>query len=92
MDELTEEQKKILQHMLGADSRYKKKEWGFRNHYVASLGNSVLETLAMMKEKGFVRSHSTPAYGESSVCFYATEKGMKAIGFSKAQIKKAEEE
>lgn len=74
----------LLQHMLGADSRYKKKEWGFRNHFCASEGHSDLEDLKDMERFGLVESGSV----FRSFNFYATRAGAVAIGFQPYQLKK----
>jgi len=83
---ITEKQKRILQHMLGADSRYKKKEWGFRNHYCASDDVNCPERVELeaMKEIGLVTS------GVRYECktFWATRQGAIEIGFKPYQLKK----
>jgi hypothetical protein len=81
---ITEKQKELLQHMLGADSRYMKKQWGFRNHFCASEGHSDIKDLREMEKKGLVKS------GEriGSIFFWATEKGALAIGFKPYQLRK----
>jgi len=84
MSELQEADTKNLQHMLGADSRYTKKQWGFRNHFSAG-GDDVLSMKRLEKE-GFVREI------KSSLCddlYVATEAGCKQIGFNKKQIANA---
>lgn len=80
----TEKQKQLLKHMLGADSRYMKKQWGFRNHFCASEGNSDIKELREMEASGLVKS------GEriGSIFFWATKKGALAIGFKPYQLRK----
>lgn len=74
----------LLKHMLGADSRYKKKDWGFRNHFCASEGHSDLKHLIDMERFGLVESGKK--FG--SINFYATKAGAVSIGFKPYQIAK----
>ena len=55
---ITEKQKQLLQHMLGADSRYLKKQWGFRNHYCAGDNPQCPDRLELekMEKEGLVKS------------------------------------
>lgn len=83
---ITEKQKKLLQHMLGADSRYLKKEWGFRNHFCAGSNKDCPERLELNKLelKGLVKSGDRLG----SKTFWATRKGAEAIGFTPCQLRK----
>lgn len=88
IEELTKEQKEILQHTLGADSRYKKTQWGFRNRYCCRSDNKLLNELV---DLGLMKK-SLPSELIGGDCyFWATEQGCKAIGFTKKQILKAME-
>lgn len=81
--EISKTHKELLQHMLGADSRYKKKQWGFRNHFCACEGHSDLPELQKMEKLGLVKS------GErmNSITYWATRAGAIAIGFKPYQLK-----
>ena len=84
--EITTKQKELLQHTLGADSRYKKKKWGFRNHFCSSDNKNCPDRLELEKleKAGLVRS------GErmGSKVFWATKEGALAIGFKPYQLRK----
>jgi hypothetical protein len=54
--EITQRQKQLLQHMLGADARYKKNQWGFRNHFAASPNSKDCVEFEKMEEIGLVKS------------------------------------
>lgn len=85
--ELTEQQEKKLRHMLGAEhGRYRKDQWGFRNHYAANPNSPACAELKEMKEIGLV---SEGGSSENMIFFHATEKGCKAIGLTKTQIDRA---
>ena len=81
---ISADQKQLLQHMLGADSRYLKKQWGFRNHFVSTLGNKDHENLLVLEKSGLVKR------GErmDSIVFWATKEGALAIGFKPYQLRK----
>lgn len=83
---ITENQRKLLQHMLGADSRYLKKDWGFRNHFSpdSNPNHEDRRDLMAMTWDGLVKSSNT-----HSLVFWATRKGALAIGFKDYQLKKA---
>lgn len=78
-----------LRHMLGADSRYKKSQWGFRNHYCSSLSGNDYESMIRMEKQGLVKRGIQQ---ENSIFFHAKEEGCKAIGFNSRQIKKTFED
>ncbi len=86
MSGITEKQKQLLQHMLGADSRYMKKQWGFRNHYCASDNKECPDRtrLEEMEREGLVKSGNRL----DSKTFWATKKGAEAIGFKAYQLRK----
>ena len=84
---ITEKQRELLQHMLGADERYKKKQWGFRNYFCC--GNDKhgdYEELKKMELVGLV----VRGVWLEQIFFSATLKGAIAIGFKKYQLKKLE--
>jgi len=80
--------KQKLEHMLGADPRYKKKQWGFRNHYCAGPQDTDLEE---MVELGLVKriEYNSEMIGKDSKMYHATKKGALAIGFKIYQLKNA---
>ena len=80
---MKERHKQLLQHMLGADDRYKKKQWGFRNHFCAGEGHTDLPDLFEMENLGLVKSGSTMG----GLTFWATKKGALEIGFKPYQLK-----
>lgn len=78
--------KELLQHMLGADERYKKKQWGFRNHY-CSVGHGEEHSMLLdMEKKGLV--YRGRKVDEGYQFFRATTEGAKAIGFKPYQLRK----
>lgn len=85
--ELTTQQEKKLRHMLGAEpGRYRKNQWGFRNHYAASNNSQAYTELKEMELIGLV---SEGGASDSMVFFHATEAGCKSIGLTKSQIDRA---
>jgi hypothetical protein len=81
---LTDSQNQKLQHMLGADSRYKKKQWGFRNHFCATVGTPDDIELIEMEKNGLVKSGNRI---EDRVFYFATKAGAKAVGFKQYQLR-----
>ena len=79
---MQEKHKELLQHMLGADSRYKKKMWGFRNHFAATPGTKDCIELEEMEKLGLVTSGIRGQYK----VFWATKKGAIEIGFKNYQL------
>lgn len=63
---ITEDEESFLRHTLGADPRYFKKQWGFRNYYNSSRLTPIIKGLI---EKGLVvKSVNSDTY------FFATKK------------------
>lgn len=84
---ITDKQKELLQHTLGADSRYKKKDWGFRNHFCAGDSDDPDRIeLEKMEAEGLVKSGER--HGHKT--FWATKAGATAIGFKPYQLRNAE--
>ncbi len=83
---IPDKHKELLRHMLGADSRYRKKQWGFRNHYCAddNLECPDRKELDKMELVGLVKS------GErlGMKTYWATKAGAIAIGFKAYQLSK----
>ena len=73
-----------LRHMLGATERYKPTQWGFRNRFITSEGHDDLPSMERLHKQGLV------AKGGNHYWF-ATEAGMRAIGFTDRQVKRAME-
>ena len=70
--------------MLGADSRYKKNQWGFRNRFCA--GGDDVFSMKRLESLGFVKEIRSSMFDD----FYiATEAGCKHLGFNKKQITNA---
>lgn len=87
---LTKREEEILRHMLGADARYKKSQWGFRNHFCSRKSGNDYETLMQLNRKGFVLINGqSPAFlPKDDVVFFATEDGCRAIGFTEKQVER----
>lgn len=81
-------QAEILTHMLGAGDHIPRGRRGYRNYYCTSVGD---ETLCEMEKAGLVVAGRTINDGRDQY-FYATLAGCKAIGLSKAAIKRAFED
>lgn len=80
---ITEKQKELLQHMLGADERYKKKQWGFRNHFCAEPDGKDCAELEKLEGMGLVRS----GFRDNYKVFWATKDGAVRIGFKPYQLR-----
>jgi len=80
-----------LMHMLGAESHIKESQWGYRNYYCAGVGSKDEQDLMKLAEIGLVRRGFTINEGED-VYFFATEKGMDAIGLTSKQKARALEQ
>lgn len=73
-----------LRHMLGVGSHIKRANWGFRNRFITSDGHDDLPSMERMLKQGLVAKG-----GEHY--WFATEAGMRAIGLTPRQIKRAME-
>lgn len=83
---ITEKQKELLKHMLGADERYLKKQWGYRNHFCAGDENDRDRIeLEKLENLGMVISYQKFGYKT----FSATKQGAIEIGFKPYQLKNA---
>lgn len=85
---INEKHKELLQHMLGADSRYLKKQWGYRNRFCAGVGHQDDEHLQEMEKIGLVRSR--PFNDGRDRMYFATKAGALAIGFKPYQLRKTD--
>ena len=81
---ITDKQKHLLQHMLGATENVKKKNWGYRNYFCAEPFTDDFDELVKLQHLGFVWHVNTLIHGD---IFYATRKGAIEIGFKKYQLK-----
>ena len=81
----TEEQKELLRHMLGADYRYKKRHWGFRNYFCSADGDNNDDRLNLEKMEldGLVKSGHRLGYK----MFFATKEGAIEVGFKPYQLR-----
>lgn len=86
---LSDEQEQILRHTLGADSRYKKSQWGFRNHFCAGMHSPQHEILRNLEASGYMVSGRVDG---NNVFYHATELACKALGFSAKRIKELKED
>lgn len=82
---LTQEQETLLRHTLGANAKYLKKDWGFRNHFCSTPGTEDHKELVEMEKLGLVKSCSR----FDGVNFWATREGAKAVGFKPYQLRNA---
>lgn len=84
--EVNEADMDSLRHMLGAvPGRYPKHKWGWRNHYCASNAGEDYDSMQRLVAAGL----AVEGCAQSSSTFYhATEAGCKAVGMSKAAIKR----
>lgn len=73
----------MLKHMLGATGN--RRSWGYRNYYDPS--DSDMENMRRLEAAGLVKE----GRGWGRPVFFATEEGMKLIGFGKADIRRATE-
>lgn len=78
-----------LTHMLGAGSHYRKKQWGFRNHYVCCKEGKDDIDLKEMEKLGLVVGRTYPGAKNSKI-YHATKAGAVAIGFKPYQLRNAE--
>ncbi|MDD4892757.1 MAG: hypothetical protein PHH73_01995 [Candidatus Rickettsiella isopodorum] len=62
-----------------------KKQWGFRNHFCASIGSLDDIELSEMEKIGLVKSANR---SEEQVFYFATKAGAEAIGFKPYQLRK----
>lgn len=89
MNQLTDTQRKLLQHTLGARPDQNKRNYGYRNHFLASAGSKDFAEFIAMESAGLVESGPMT---NGHQYFRATVEGCKAIGLGKAAIKRAFEE
>lgn len=85
--QLSKEKIRLLQHTLGADSRTLKKNWGYRNRFLTGKGSSDYEAIEGLVADKYMGSYKVSLSPDN--VYYATEKGMIAIGFKPYQIRNA---
>lgn len=85
---ISEKQKELLKHTLGADERYMKKQWGYRNYFCAGDNKESKDRLELekMEEMGLVKSGERLGHKT----FWATKAGALAIGFKPYQLRKTD--
>jgi hypothetical protein len=81
----------LLTHTLGAGSHVRKSKHGYRNHFCASVGSDSDKAFEEMVAAGLAEKGSS-LNGGKSVYYRATVEGCKAVGLSKAAIKRAFED
>lgn len=87
-EKLTAGDVRKLEHMLGAGPSSPKRNWGYRNHYATS-GGETMSAMRRMESMGLV------AAGHRSgrmTFFHATETGCREAGLDAKQIKRALED
>lgn len=84
----TERQLEYLKHMLGAQKRYSKKTWGFRNHFCTGKKCDHYADMKNLERLGLVRcgGGDPDIYGDS-IFFFATEAGCLLAGLTKKRTK-----
>jgi hypothetical protein len=87
MSELNEQDLNNLKHMLGATEHTRKKDWGYRNRFMA--GGNDIASMERLKENELVRRINANTSIFSDPAYIATEKGCKHLGFNKKQIANA---
>jgi hypothetical protein len=82
--DITAEDLSNLTHMLGAQSHIPKRDWGYRNHYAASTGDT--PSMERLVYAGLViRGRKY----EDAYFYHATEAGCKRVGLNAKQTKRA---
>lgn len=81
--DITEYDLNNIRHMTGAEARYNRKEWGFRNHFCAGEGSQNFLSMQKLLSAGYVTQGIKQ---EMSTFFHATKEGCEAIGMNKKQI------
>lgn len=77
-----------MRHMLGATRERTKRDHGFRNHYCTVIGSESYAMLLKMEAAGFVKAGRRINDGRDQY-FHVTVEGCRAIGLSKAAVKRA---
>lgn len=75
-----------LKHMVGAESRYQKKHWGFRNHYCCGGEPQEVDMFHRLELAGLVSQINSNV---SYKMYYVTRKGCAVIGLTKKQTENA---
>jgi len=78
----------LLQHTLGAGTRYRKSQHGFRNLFCAGVGSENDRTFQEMVSQGLAKQGPLINGGDGRI-YHATLAGCHAIGLHKAAIKRA---
>ncbi|MCK5505515.1 MAG: hypothetical protein KAJ10_10150 [Thermodesulfovibrionia bacterium] len=83
---ITEYDLNNIRHMTGSQSRYPRKQWGFRNHFCAGKNGQDFKSMQKLLSAGYV---SQGIEQETSIFFHATKEGCEAVGMNKKQIQTA---
>lgn len=86
VEALTNEDMDNLRHMLGADDRYGRSSWGFRNYFAAEPNTEDDHSMQRLLAAGYVKTSGTR---HSLIYYHATPEGCEALGFTKAQKQRA---
>jgi hypothetical protein len=85
--DLNEQDLNNLKHMLGATSHTLKKNWGYRNRFMA--GGNDLASMERLQKQGLVRRINKNTSIFPDPAYVATEEGCKHLRFNKKQIANA---
>lgn len=82
---LLESEIETLRHMLGAEGRYAKCDWGFRNYYCAEASDKkTLARLDAIVAKGYAVKGRPASHNQY---YYATKQTAEFLGLKKKRIK-----
>jgi len=79
------EERQILAHTLGAQPRYRKKDWGFRNRFLAGVGSDDFKHCESLVNQGMMIKRS--GWRDDEAYFAATKEGAIAVGFKQYQLR-----
>ena len=82
--EPTPKELELLRHMLGTESKWP----GYRNYFCAEIGSADYSDLMAMCVSGLAERGRTANKGRDQY-FVATEAGCRAVGLTKAGMKRA---
>lgn len=88
MSDLSDHERGILRHTLGAEPHIKRSRHGYRNHYCTEVGTNTFTTLLSMQSRGYMVCGMVINDG-SCQYFHATVEGAVEIGLHTAALKRA---
>lgn len=74
----------LLTHILGADPRNKKSDWGYRNYFADTPNSLDQSSFEEMIDLGLVVKGTVD---ENYVHYHATKKGARVLGFKDYQLR-----